>query len=301
MPAALEYVTVMVPDTRENAWMDFAMRYDRWYRPLATLLAVGPMWTKIQVLEGILHIKHGWMFRMDVSLTDIKAARLVTERPWAWGVHRAKDGWLVNGSRRGIVKVKFTHPSEPKKAPLGSMNWLGADWSGAAPRAVYISVTEPDAFIAALTSQSKPDSAPPHSFETTANIAAPADAMTITGWLAAVAVSGAAAMLLFTIIDGYVLAVHHQLPPNATFGFRDATTRSCLPAWYAAQKAGFNWLLFGAGPLLAFNMLFCVAAVIKRRSPWDVVAMAMGTLLLVLVVVVIAGIHADSIARTITG
>ncbi|BBZ15164.1 hypothetical protein [Mycobacterium branderi] len=133
--------------------MDFAMRYDRWYRPLASLLGVGPRWTKIQVLDGTLHIKHGWIFRMDVPLTDIESASQVAERPWAWGAHPAKDGWLVNGSRRGIVEVRFSRPVEPKRALRGA-NWLGADWPGGLPRAVYISVTEPDAFIAAVTSHS---------------------------------------------------------------------------------------------------------------------------------------------------
>jgi hypothetical protein len=59
---------------------------------------------------------------------------------------------------------------------------------------------------------------------------APADrATTILGWIAAVATCVVAAFLLTSITHGYVLAIHHQLPPNNTFGFRDATTRSCLP------------------------------------------------------------------------
>jgi hypothetical protein len=125
-------------------------------------------------------------------------------------------------------------------------------------------------------------------------------AMTITGWIVALATCVAAGFLLFSIIHGYVLALHHQLPPNNTFGFRDATTRSCLPAWYAAQTAGFRWLLFGGGPILAWNFFVFVLSAIKRRSPWDVCAMAFGTLFLLVFVVVIAGIHADSAARAIS-
>jgi SdpI/YfhL protein family len=121
----------------------------------------------------------------------------------------------------------------------------------------------------------------------------------IVGRIVAVAASAATAFLLITVIDGYVLAIHHQLQPNDTFGFRDATTRSCVPAWYAAQKAGFSWLLFGYGPFLALSILFAVVAVIKRRSPWDVVAVVMGTLFLLIFAVIIAGIHADSVARAI--
>lgn len=109
-----------------------------------------------------------------------------------------------------------------------------------------------------------------------------------------------AGFLLFSVVHGYVLAIHHQLQPNGTFGFRDATTRSCLPAWYAGQKAGFTWLLIGAGPILAWNIVFFVFAAIKRRSPQDTAAVAFGTLFLLLIVVVIAGVHADGAARAIT-
>jgi SdpI/YfhL protein family len=124
-------------------------------------------------------------------------------------------------------------------------------------------------------------------------------ATTIVGWIVAVVASAATALLLITVVDGYVLAIHHELQPNDTFGFRDATTRSSLPAWYAAQKAGFSWLLFGYGPFLALSILFAVVAAVKRRSPWDVVAVAIGTLILLIFAVIIAGMHADSVARAV--
>ena len=123
---------------------------------------------------------------------------------------------------------------------------------------------------------------------------------TIIGWVVAVAACAAPALLLVTMIDGYLLAVHHHLQPNDTFGFRDATTRSCPAAWYAAQKAGFSWVLFGYGPILALSMLCGVVAAIKRRSPWEVAALAMATLVPAIFVLVIAGIHADSVARAVT-
>jgi hypothetical protein len=46
--------------------------------------------------------------------------------------------------------------------------------------------------------------------------------------------------------------------------------------------------------------LFGAVAAIKRRSPWDVSALAMGTLFAGIFAVVIAGMHADSVARAIT-
>jgi hypothetical protein len=133
-----------------------------------------------------------------------------------------------------------------------------------------------------------------------ATAAPAARVLTIVGWISALAVCLITTLLLISIVHGYVLAIHHQLPPNNTFGFRDATTQSCLPAWYAAQKAGFSWLLFGGGPILTWNIVFAVVAVIQRRSPWDVYAMSTGTTFLLIIVVVVAGIHADGAARAIT-
>jgi hypothetical protein len=120
---------------------------------------------------------------------------------------------------------------------------------------------------------------------------------TITRWVAAVVTCGLTLLLLGFIIVGYVLAIHHRLPPNDAFGFRDATTLACLPAWYAGQQAGFSWLLFGGGSLLVLSIVWCVAAVITRRSPWDVYALSMGTGVLLVVIVVIAAVHADRVAR----
>jgi hypothetical protein len=148
--------------------------------------------------------------------------------------------------------------------------------------------------------RSGPRGASGPSFEEGAIMGAFSDrVMTIIGWIVAVAACGATALLLVSIAYGYVLAMHHRLPPNTTFGFRDSTTRSCRSAWYAAQKAGFSWLLFGGGPLLTLNVLVCMFAAIKRRSPWDVYVTSMAVLSLLIIVVVVAGIHADGAARAV--
>jgi SdpI/YfhL protein family len=125
-------------------------------------------------------------------------------------------------------------------------------------------------------------------------------AMTVVGWICAVVACGVTVYMLGSIIDGYVLAIHQHLQPNTTFGFRDATAFSCLPRWYAAQKAGFSWLLFGYGPVLVASLLICVAAAIKRYSPWEICGLVLGTILLLIVFLVPAGMHADGVARAIT-
>jgi hypothetical protein len=55
------------------------------------------------------------------------------------------DAWLVNGSRHGIVELKFARPVTSKTVKLLAGTW-------AEVRCLSISLTEPDSFIAALKS-----------------------------------------------------------------------------------------------------------------------------------------------------
>jgi hypothetical protein len=111
---------------------------------------MGPKWTKIWVADGALHIRHGWVFRMDTPLNGVESARIVREqRPWALGVHTGGGVWLVNGSRHGIVEVKLTRPVTPKTILMIG----GGDLITRPVRTLYISLNEPDSFVAALTSR----------------------------------------------------------------------------------------------------------------------------------------------------
>ncbi|MCV7385954.1 hypothetical protein [Mycolicibacter longobardus] len=129
--------------------MNFAMRYDRWYRPFATVLGLGPKRASIRVADGFLQVRSGWAFAMDVALDNIESARPAPERMWGWGVHQACNGWLVNGSRHGMVEIRFAHPVKPTKAPTAGL-------FNKPVRCLYVSVTDPDTFIAALTSWQLP-------------------------------------------------------------------------------------------------------------------------------------------------
>lgn len=132
--------------------MDFALRYDRWYRPFASLMGLGPLWTTIRVADGQLIIRHGWAFRLQVPVDKIEAVNTIHERPMSWGVHQASDGWLVNGSRDGIVKITFIEPVAPGRTLTdlfgGTCLYLYLY--------LYLSLAEPEAFIAALTPPRSP-------------------------------------------------------------------------------------------------------------------------------------------------
>jgi hypothetical protein len=124
--------------------------------------------------------------------------------------------------------------------------------------------------------------------------------LTILRWVFAAAACAANAVLLGSLIDGYVLALHHQLQPGDNFGIRDDTALACWPRWYAAQIALFSWMLFGYGLVLVGAMGLYVGAAIQRRRPWDIWALVLGTVFVMLPFLIASGIHADSVARAIT-
>jgi hypothetical protein len=123
--------------------------------------------------------------------------------------------------------------------------------------------------------------------------------MTVLRWVSAIAACGVTIFLLGTIIDGYVLALHHQLQPNDNFGIRDDTALSCWPRWYAAQKAFFSWMLYGYGPVLVGASAIYLGAAVQRRPPQDIWVLVPGTVFVALPFIIAAGIHADSVARAI--
>jgi hypothetical protein len=125
---------------RQDEQMDFAMRYDRWYRPLATVLGMGPKRTVIRVADNTLHVKHGWAFQLDIPLNDITFARRISRRPFSWGVHTGGDVWLVNASRDGIVELKLARPATSKSVKFQSNSWGEV-------RSLYLSLEDPDSFV----------------------------------------------------------------------------------------------------------------------------------------------------------
>jgi hypothetical protein len=118
-------------------------------------------------------------------------------------------------------------------------------------------------------------------------------------WTGALIAWAATILALAGVVYGYVQAAHHNLPPNGSFGFRDSATFSCLSAWYAGQTAGFGWALWGWGPFLVFAIVACPVAAIKGRDPGDLLVVSAGTLFLGAVALLIAGIHADNVARAV--
>ena len=125
--------------------MDFEMRYDRWYRPLAIAVGLGPGRTMIRIDGDTLFVRHGWAFRLDIPVHKIASARTLARRPFSWGVHAAGDLWMVNGSRDGIVEITLSRPVTSRSVKLQTNSWGEV-------RTLCLSLVEPDDFVTVLGS-----------------------------------------------------------------------------------------------------------------------------------------------------
>jgi hypothetical protein len=114
------------------------IRFDSWYRPLATPLGLGPSRSDVAVADGALHVSMGWGFSADIPLASIADAKLASRPGLGWGVHGWRGRWLVNGSMSGLVELTIDPPVQAKVCGVSTTL-----------RTLLVSVTDPDALIAA--------------------------------------------------------------------------------------------------------------------------------------------------------
>lgn len=120
--------------------MQTELRYDRWYLPLAVPVGLGPKRSRLRVDAGTLHVKMGWAFDARVPLASITRAERADDRVLTLGVHYSAGRWLVNGSGKGLVALTIEPPADARA--VGRSISL---------RELWVSVTDPDALIAACT------------------------------------------------------------------------------------------------------------------------------------------------------
>lgn len=125
---------------QHGEFVDFEMRVDRWYRLLATLMWMGPKRTLVRLdnTDRVLRVRHGWAFHLEAPYSSIRSAELLAGR----GVHCTGDSWVVNGSRDGIVEIKFSPAVQLHKVPMAF----------APIRSLWISIVDADRFVSALKS-----------------------------------------------------------------------------------------------------------------------------------------------------
>lgn len=120
--------------------MEFQISYAPWYRRLAAPLGLGPKRAVLRIDDNKLHVEMGWAFNADIPLTSIADARQAGQRFIEIGVHGRRGEWLVNGSGNNVVELALDPPVQAR-AVLRQIEL----------RTLRVSVTDPDALIAACT------------------------------------------------------------------------------------------------------------------------------------------------------
>ncbi len=86
------------------------MDYGLW-RPLLSVLGLGPRYSSVRLDADALHVRMGWGFEASVPRSAISNVRR-GRASLGIGVHAdLRGGWLVNGSLRGIVWMDLDPPA----------------------------------------------------------------------------------------------------------------------------------------------------------------------------------------------
>ncbi|HTX97078.1 MAG TPA: hypothetical protein VME67_20895 [Mycobacterium sp.] len=123
--------------------MPTELRYERWYLPLSIPVGLGPKRSELRIEAGTLHVKMGWAFDAHIPLASITRAEKADDRVLTLGVHYSGGRWLVNGSGKGLVALTIEPPVDAK-----------AVGRSVSLRSLWVSVTDPDALVAACTARS---------------------------------------------------------------------------------------------------------------------------------------------------
>lgn len=117
----------------------FAISYGRAFEPIATLTGTGSRSSGVELDEGTLGVRMGWVFRADVPRTSIVSAARSEDVRVTRGVHGWRGDWLVNGDGKGIVELRLDPAA--RAATGGIPIWL---------ERLRVSLEDPDGFLAAL-------------------------------------------------------------------------------------------------------------------------------------------------------
>lgn len=93
--------------------MQDRIAFNRVFKPLASVLGMGPGRSEVRVADGSLSLRMGWAFRATIPLADVDSAELVTNPRWWWsiGAHIIGTGrWILNGTLKNLVEIRFRRP-----------------------------------------------------------------------------------------------------------------------------------------------------------------------------------------------
>jgi hypothetical protein len=124
-----------------GAFTRFAIRYDSWFKPVATVPGLGPGVSPASVGPDGLRVRMGGVFQARIDRAAIGAVARHTGPLGGIGVHGRGGVYLVNGSMNGAVRIELGGPSSRRAGCFGLPVKLTA---------LTISLEDPEGFVEAL-------------------------------------------------------------------------------------------------------------------------------------------------------
>lgn len=116
----------------------FPIRYGV-FRPLLSVLGMGPRFSSVTVEGDHVRVRMGWSFQADIPRSSITGAEASTGLAGGIGVHGWRGEWLVNGAAKGLVTINIDPPARGRV--LGARVRL---------RTLRVSVESPEELLAVL-------------------------------------------------------------------------------------------------------------------------------------------------------
>jgi hypothetical protein len=124
-----------------NTTGSFAIRYDGLFKPLCTVMGIGPGLSKVTVGPDDVRVHMGWGFQARISRATIRTVAPHTGPLGGVGVHGWRGRYLVNGSLKGVVRIEMAQSAANKARCTGLPVKLTT---------LLISLEDPEGFQAAL-------------------------------------------------------------------------------------------------------------------------------------------------------
>lgn len=118
----------------------FAIAFSGLNKPLLALLGMGPGRSGVTVTDTDVRVRMGWAFNAAIPRDRITSAAKATKPAlFGWGVHGWRGRWVVNGSDSGMVRLTIDPPMLTRTLIFAIQ-----------PHELYISLEDPDRFLAAI-------------------------------------------------------------------------------------------------------------------------------------------------------
>lgn len=120
----------------------FAFDFYPWTRFLFSLAGHGPEVSSVDITDGTIHVRSGWLFQADIPISSLAVVERA-KNPW-WnfgGVQTSGLGsWAVGGAYRNVVRLELESKAKGRLFSLFSISI----------RRLFLSIDDPDGFVAAV-------------------------------------------------------------------------------------------------------------------------------------------------------